>query len=379
MKSRLLAPFAPLLDLIHAIERHSLFTHAASTAFYVFLSLPPALLSLVVLVGMIPIERWSEDSTRTFLEALFAICEWIAPSDSSQGMGVALEMRLAPLLSGLQDMTTPGLVQHIEDFLERTLPPDMARAIGGVTSNVLGNPKPSLLTASFFVILWSSSGATRSAMRALGAIYEVRRRSWFVRNAIGLGLTVGFLLTWTLLIAVLPISNALAIGVVRYLGLDAGVLIGWSTVNWCVGGGLLFLSVLTLSRFGPDASLRLRALVPGTLLTLCLWIALTYALGQWMERSWSKYNATYGALAGVIVLLLWCYTLSLGLLLGAELNTAILRWRRRAWDAGPEDDVSRATRAAVEGEVVEDPLEHVVASLGHVLGQDGEERRSRGE
>lgn len=378
MRSRLLALFAPLLDVLQAIERHSLFTHAASTAFYVFLSLPPALLALVVLVGMVPIEQWTEESTRSFLELLRSGCDWVAPEDTASGLAVATEMRLAPLLSGLQGLTTPGLVHHIQGFLDRTLPPDMAKAIGGVTSNVLGNPKPSLLTASFFVILWSSSGATRSAMRALGTIYEVRRRSWFVRNAIALGLTLGFLLTWTLLIAVLPVSNALAVGVVRYLGLDAGVMIGWSTVNWCVGGGLLFLSVLTLSRFGPDASLRVRALVPGTLLTLGLWISLTYALGLWMERSWGKYNATYGALAGVIVLLLWCYTLSLGLLLGAELNTAILRWRRRAWGAGPELDVGSATRAAVEGEVVEDPLEHVVASLGHALGQDGKTDESRG-
>ncbi len=377
MMRRLLAPFAPLLDYWRAAEQHSLFTHAAASAFFLFLSLPPALLSLVALIGMIPIEQWTEGTTESLLEGLRSFVEWYAPAETAQAVSTALELRMAPLLAGLQDLTTVALVQRIQELFDRTMPPDLARAVGAITANILGNPKPSLVTASFLVILWSSSGATRAAMRALGTIYEVRRRSWFVRNALALGLTVGLLLMWTLIIAILPVSNALAAGLVNYLGLDAGVMIGWSAFNWCIGGLLLFATVLSLNRLGPDVSLRLRAVLPGSLLTLVLWITLSWGLGAWMERSWHKYNATYGTLAGVIVLLLWSYMISLGLLLGAELNTAILRWKARAWNAGLEFDLEAATRAAVEREAVEDLVESAVSALGGRVLNVGR-RTSRG-
>lgn len=364
----------PLFDFARALDRHNVFTHGAATAFFLFLSLPPALLALVALVGMVPIEEWTEGSTAAFLDAARDVFSYFAPKESADAMLRAFEWRTAPLFAGLQDLTTVGLVQRVQELLDQALPADVARAVGTITANILGNPRPGLLTASFAVILWSASGATRAATRALGAIYEVQRRSWFARNALALGLTLGFLLTWTLSIAILPVSNALAVGVVSYLGLDAGVLVLWSSLNWVLGGALLWVTVLTLNRLGPGVSLRWRALVPGSLLTVALWIALSYGLGLWIQQSWNKYNTTYGTLAGVIVILLWSYLLALGLLLGAELNTAVLRWRRSRRGSGAGVDVAAQTREAVEGEVVLDPLERAVAAVEEGVFARGEAR-----
>jgi membrane protein len=359
----LLAPLAPVIDAARSIQRHSLFTHAAASAFFIFLSLPPAMLALVVLIGMIPIEEWTEHSTRSFFAGVHDFIGRFAEEDAANAISIILERRLAPLLAGFQDLTTVGLVDQIQDFLDEALPEEMAQAIGQVTSNILGNRTPGLLTASFVVMLWSASGAVRAVMRAFGTIYEVHGRSWFERNALSLGLTIAFLLTWTLCIAILPVGNAVIVGVVNYFGLDAGVMIAWRATSWCFGGVLLFLMVLSLNRLGPEVSLRWRALLPGSVLTMLLWYLLSEGLVFWMQHSWAKHNATYGALAGVIVLMLWCYLLSLGLLFGAELNTAVLRWRGRPWNAGSQADLEAATRRAVEGQVVVDPLASVVSAI----------------
>jgi membrane protein len=205
-------------------------------------------------------------------------------------------------------------------------------------------------------ILWSAGGAARSAMCALGTIYEVKVRAWFSRSVVSFGLTVAFLLCWSLCLLLIPISNTVARVAVGYFGWDHGVLIVWGLVDWTLAGSLVFASILCLNRFGPDVPLRLQALVPGSLVTLGLWITMTFGLSKWMEYSWANYNTTYGALSVVIVLLLWCYLLSIGLLLGAEINTAILRLRSGGLEAAGKGDLHEAIRDAVEKQIEAIPI-----------------------
>ncbi|HIG12677.1 MAG TPA: YihY/virulence factor BrkB family protein [Planctomycetes bacterium] len=351
------AVFVALRDFVRAVEVHGLFTHASASAFFLFLSLPPALLALVVMVGLIPIEEWTASGGQSLLESAQAAILWFAPEESAIALSHVLELRLAPLLAGLDDLSRVSLLEEIQGFLDRSAGPSLARSVGTILADILGNPKPGLLTASFFVILWSASGATRAAMRALGEIYEVRRRSWVKRNSLGLLLTVFFLLAWTVILALLPVFGALTRLTANYLDLGAGALAWWSATSWCLGALLLFLSVLVFHRLGPDVSLRSRALAPGSFLTVALWAGLSWGLGEWLEHSWQKHNSTYGALAGVIAVLLWCYLISLGLLLGAECNTALLRWRGRDRRVAGPLDLAAATRAVVEPEVVADPIE----------------------
>jgi len=344
-------PFLTIRDFVRALERHALFTHAAATAFFLFLSLPPALLALVSLVGLIPIEEWSEATSAEFLRESRALLARFAPPTTAAALGNLLEFHLRPLLTQLQDLSPDQLVVHIGDLLERTMPPDLARTMTGIAENILGNPHPGLLTMSFIVILWSASGATRAAMRALTVIYEVRSRIWISRKTISVLLTVGFLAVWTVTIALIPVSNTVASAIVGHFGLDEGVRLVWSAINWGVGALVLLFTALLMNRFGPDVALRLRTVLPGCLLTVTLWVLLSYLLGHWMGSRWSSYNATYGTLAVVIALLLWCYLISLGLLLGAELNTALLVLRARLRgdhpDAGGEEETRRVIEMAV--------------------------------
>jgi membrane protein len=365
---------ATALDFLRSIGEHGLFTHAAASAFFLFLSLPPALLALVSLVGLIPIEEWTEATTYEVFDWFYGVLRLVLPADLVDVYGLGLELRFQPSLAELQGLSSVHVAARAKELVHQTLPADLAGSIAAILDNILGKPHRGLLTVSFLTILWSASGATRAAMRAMSAIYEVRARPWILRNLLSLLLTVGFLATWTLSLALLPLSNTLAGLVVGYFGLDQGVRIAWSGANWGLGGFVLFLSVVVLNRLAPDVPLRLRALIPGSLLTVSLWGLLSLALGEWMERSYSSYNTTYGTLAAVIVLLLWCYLMSIGLLLGAELNTAILRLRRRGLEAAGARDLTRATQEAVEEEIEPNPIERVALGVlpGPLRGAEDE-------
>lgn len=353
------------LDFARAVSDHDLFLNAAGSAFFLFLSIPPALLALVGLVGMIPIEEWSLTISEEFFEWMYVVLEWWVPPEAVQAYGLGLEWRLAPVVGAIGQLTPEAVVGEVSELVRSTLPPELAQSVVSLVEDIVGQPQSGLLTVGFVTIIWSASGATRSAMRALSRIYEAPPRAWWVRNSLSLMLTVGFMLVWVLSLAMLPLSEALSGLVVGYFGLDQGVQLLWSNLNTGMGIGALLVSVLFFHRTGPDVPLRLRALVPGSLLTVGLWVALSYGLGRWMERSWGNYSATYGTLAIVIVILLWCYLLCIGLLLGAELNTAVLRLRRLGLGRAGEMDVHEATRLALVGEI--EPLP-VVGRLAAAAG-----------
>jgi len=342
---------SPPRDMLRAIGEHDLFLNAAGSAFFLFLSIPPALLTLVALVGMVPIEEWSRTVSEEFFEWMYIALEWWVPPEAVQLYGLGLEMRLAPVVGSLSGLTPEAVVRELNELVRSTLPPDVAKSVVSLVEDIVGRPQGGLLTIGFITIIWSASGATRSAMRSLSRIYEARPRSWFLRNSLSLLLTFGFLLVWIVSLALLPLSEALSQFVVDYFGLDQGVRLLWSKLNAATGAAVLFMAVLFFHRAGPDVPLRFRALVPGSLLTVGLWVGLSYALGRWMERSWGNYSATYGTLAVVIVLLLWCYLICIGLLLGGELNTAVLRLRRLGLARAGGLEVRRATRLALVGEI----------------------------
>ncbi len=339
-----------------AVGDHELFMNAAASAFFLFLSLPPALLCMVSLVGMIPIEHWSMTTSAHFLDWTRTVLGWAFPVEVANGICMGIEYWIQPFLSGLHDLSTQRVVQHAGEFVDQALPAEVAKPLKGLLENILGKPRKGLLTVSFVTILWSAGGATRSAMRALAAIYEVRARSWFARSLISFALTLGFLLVWSLCFALIPLSNAAAQLVVAYMGLDQGVLLLWSISNWSLATLLVFGSILIFNRFGPDVPMRIQALIPGSLLTLGLWVGMSYGLVRWLEYSWANYNTTYGALAVVIVLLLWCYLLSIGLLLGAELNTLIMRVRFGGPAAGSGGNLRESIRGAVESQIEAIPI-----------------------
>ncbi len=355
LKLKIRGIYRALLDILFSVQDHNLFTHAAACAFFLFLSLPPALLALVTLVGMIPIEAWTESTTIEVIEWITWAAGFLLPQEIVSCLGLGFEIRFYPDLLQLQDMSAVRVQSQVSEFLGGRVPQDLADSLEAIAKNILDNPRRGLLTVSFLVIVWSASGVTRAAMRAMSAIYEVRYRSMVGRNALSLALTIGFLISWTVIFALLPVSRTLSHLVVDYFGLDQGVGIVWSGINWGIGALMLLLSVLGLNRLGPDVQLRVWALLPGSIFTVLSWVLMTGAMGTWMTESWEHYDATYGVLAVIIVLLLWCYLMALGLLLGAELNTTILRLRARGLEAAGKDH-RQATRAAVETEIVANPL-----------------------
>ncbi len=89
-------------------------------------------------------------------------------------------------------------------------------------------------------------------------------------------------------------------------------------------GFLIVMAMAFIYWAAPNAALPFRLYTPGAVLFTSAWLVMTYLLGLYVGNLGS-YNATYGALGGVVVLLLWLYLTGFLILLGAEVNAALAR------------------------------------------------------
>ena len=176
---------------------------------------------------------------------------------------------------------------------------------------------------SIFVALWALSSLTRATMRALNAMYAVDDgRPLWKRYTISLLLAIG---------AAGLLFGALAVAVsgeriAGWLGgrTDTSVLSRWSwmIVQWPVLLALVLCAFSLVYYFGPDVQQRFRWIRTGTVVAAALWLlfAILYSL---FVNNYANYSRFYGAVAGIAVLMVYAYSTSFIVLIGAEINQII--------------------------------------------------------
>ena len=261
-----------VIRTIREIDDDNCLGLAAQLAFYFFLSLFPALLFLVALIGYLPVEN----VLAQLLEALGTI----APSEV-----------LALLRAQLDEVARGSYA--------------------------------SVLTLGIVGAIWSSSAAMVAIIDALNHAYDIEeRRPWWKRRIVAIVLTVAlalFIVTSLVLVLVGPDVASLVAG---WVGLGPALSWFWAMARWPLMIVLVVLGVDLVYYFAPNRRGRWVWITPGSLLATALWMASSFAF-KFYVTNLANFNATYGAIGGVVVLLLWFYVSGLAILIGAELNGVI--------------------------------------------------------
>jgi membrane protein len=177
--------------------------------------------------------------------------------------------------------------------------------------------------------LWSASGYVGAFGRAMNRIYAVRegRPAWKLRPVMLLTTLLAVLLVAVVGTA-LVISGPVAQSLGGAIGLSSAAVLAWQIVKWPV---LLFAVVLIVALLyyaTPNVRQpRFRWMSIGALVAVVVWLVASVAFGFYVAN-FSSYNATYGSLAGAIVLLLWLWITNLALLFGAEFDAELTRVRQ---------------------------------------------------
>ncbi|MFF8595101.1 YihY/virulence factor BrkB family protein [Streptomyces sp. NPDC015220] len=195
-----------------------------------------------------------------------------------------------------------------------------------------------LAVVGVLAAVWSASGYVAAFIRAANAVYDVPegRPVWKVlplRVALTVSLMV--LAAASALIVVFTGSLARQAGTALGLG-DLGMTV-WSIAKWPVLVVLVTMMIALLYWATPNAKLRgFLWVTPGSVLALLIWLAASAGFAFYVAN-FGSYNKTYGALAGVIVFLVWLWVSNLAILLGLEFDAEMARQRVIA-GGHPEDE-----------------------------------------
>jgi membrane protein len=212
------------------------------------------------------------------------------------------------------------VAQQVED-LSAQLPDDAANLIGTQLEEIVTNSGSALsigLAVSILAALWSASGGMGNLITAVNLAYdEVETRNFVKLKLTSLALTLGaivFVIVTFGLVAVVPaVIEALPLGIV-------GTILA-QVARWALLLSVFAGSLAVLYRVAPDRDApRLRWVSLGSVLVTVVWALVSVGFALYVNN-FGSYDKTYGAIAGVIVLMLWLYLTCYLVLLGAEINS----------------------------------------------------------
>src|SRR5262245_54358123 len=217
----------------------------------------------------------------------------------------------------------PNLMESLMEYVARVLPADAASLIERTLAEVTQNRRHGLLSVGALVALWSASAGMVSIMTALNIAFGVTEaRPWWKRRLVALGLTVGFVAFLVASLTLLVFGPALGEALAVWLGFGDLFSMAWSVVSVPLDIALVLTGIALVYYLAPAVRQRWRWFTPGSVLAVALWLLASTGLRLYVSF-FTSYSATYGSIGGVILLLLWLYTMGIVLLLGAYVNVEI--------------------------------------------------------
>lgn len=258
---------------------------AAGVAFYAFLALVPTLIAAMLIYGLVTDPAQVKSQVESFSGAL--------PAEA--------KALLVDQMTRLADTSKSGL------------------SFGVIVSLLLA--------------LWSASGATGNLIAAVNTAYDEKETRNFVKKrGLALLLTLGAIIFFAIaatLVAVFPaVANALDLSGPARFGVEA--------LRWLVMLAVLAIALGVLYRMAPDRDdAQFRWVSVGAGVAVVVWILASIGFSLYVNN-FGSYGKTYGALAGVVVLLLWLWLSIVAVLLGAEINAEAEKQTVRDTTTGPD-------------------------------------------
>lgn len=185
-----------------------------------------------------------------------------------------------------------------------------------------------IFVASFAGALWSASGYVAAFMRASNAIYDVEEgRPIWKTLPVRLGVTVVMVILLAVSATAVVLTGGLAKEVGSVIGVGSSAVQVWDIAKWPVL--LVIVSFMFAILYWAAPNVRhpgFRWLSPGGIFAVAAWVIASGAFALYVAN-FSSYNKTYGALAAIVVFLVWLWISNIAVLLGAEFNAELERGR----------------------------------------------------
>lgn len=284
---------------VFEFKEDNLTDRAAGLTYYSVLSIFPALIAMVAVVGLV-------GDPDTITESLTNIAESLGSSSAAD---------------------------TFEDPIR-----DVTRSQGSAGI---------LLIVGIVAALWTASGYVGAFMRASNDIYEVEEgRSFLKLRPLQMLVTLVLVVLLAVVLAAVVLTGPVAKEIGDQIGVGSTALTVWNIAKWPVLALIIMFMLALLYYSAPNAKLPgFKWITPGSVLAVVVWVLASVGFAFFVAN-FGSYNKTYGALAGVIVALVWLWITNLAILLGAELNAEVERSRElRDGTPGAERKIQLSERS----------------------------------
>ena len=212
---------------------------------------------------------------------------------------------------------------QLEPPLQNLIPAQVVELVNAYLLHVTELRSGNLLAASLVITLWLPMRAVDSLMKSVNVAYGIKDPRPTLRHQAVVALFTLFLMAVIILtIALLLAGRGFLTFLARYLPVITPFIGLWNALRFPIMGAAFFLALGALYWVAPGVTGPRRRVFPGAVAALCSWLLFSLGFSFYVENI-ANYSVLYGALGGIVVLLLWLYATATVLILGAEMNRAL--------------------------------------------------------
>ncbi|MGZ3710072.1 MAG: YihY/virulence factor BrkB family protein, partial [Bdellovibrionota bacterium] len=216
-----------------------------------------------------------------------------------------------------------NLDQLIMNQLRSAMPADAANMFFGVIHDVTAHKRGGLLSVGALGSLWAASQGTAAMMLQLNQTYHVQEGRSFLRfRLISLGLTLAMGLLIIAAFSLTVIGGGLESWLQNVLHLGSSIRMAFNLIRWAVILCGMLLAFAIMYYYGPDVEQKFRFITPGSAIGTVVLILASIGFRAYVAH-FGNYNATYGSIGAVIVLMAWLYLAGYVMLVGSEINALV--------------------------------------------------------
>ncbi|MDX6351471.1 MAG: rane protein [Streptomyces sp.] len=234
------------------------------------------------------------------------------------------------VLVSLLGVAGRSATQQVLDNLRQLTPGSARQVITNAVEQLQGRGSTGSVLAivGLLAAVWSASSYVAAFIRSANAVYDIAEgRPIWKLTPIRLAVTVVLMVLVCASALIVVFTGAVARQAGTALGIGDTALTVWSIAKWPVLALLVTIMIAILYWASPNARLHgFRWITPGSFLALLIWMAASAGFAVYVAN-FGSYNKTYGTLAGVIIFLVWLWITNLAILLGLEFDAEMARER----------------------------------------------------